>query len=59
VLNAFARGFVGSDMLIADDPQIEDLRLLMPRRRCRLRDRGGDRRRERHGARLEQRPPRR
>ena len=58
VLNAFARGLVGSDMLIADDPQIETLRLLMPRRRGRLRDRGGDRGRERHGARLEQSPPR-
>ena len=59
VQNAFARSLVGSDMLIADDPQIEGLRLLMPRRHGRLRDRGGNRRRERHGARLEQRPPRR
>src|SRR5215471_8412890 len=59
VLNAFARGLVSSDMLIADDPQIETLRLLMPYRRSRLRDRGGDWRRERHGTRLEQRPPRR
>src|SRR5262249_27422243 len=58
VLNAFARGLVGSDMLIADDPQIETLRLLMPYRRSRLRDRGGDRGRERGGARLEQSPPR-
>ena len=54
MLNAFARSLVGSDMLIADDPQIEGLRLLMPRRSGLLRDRGGDRRRERHGARLEQ-----
>src|SRR5215467_1435405 len=58
VLNAFARGLVGSDMLIADDPQIETLRLLMPYRRSRLRDRGGDRGRERGGARLEQSPSR-
>src|SRR5215470_17102496 len=58
VLNAFARGLVGSDMLIADDPQIETLRLLMPYRRSRLRDRGGDRGRECGGARLEQSPPR-
>ena len=58
VLNAFARGLVGSDMLIADDPQIETLRLLMPYRRSRLRDRGRDRGRERGGARLEQSPPR-
>src|SRR5262249_17259870 len=55
VLNAFARGLVGSDMLIADDPQIETLRLLMP---SRLRDRGGERGREGGGARLEQSPPR-
>src|SRR5262249_9723209 len=58
VLNAFARGLVGSDMLIADDPQIKTLRLLMPYRRSRLRDRGGDRGRERGGGRLEQSPPR-
>src|SRR5262245_64242669 len=51
VLNALARGLVGSDMLIADDPQIETLRLLMP---SRLRDRGGDRGREGRGARHEE-----
>src|SRR5262249_4086428 len=58
VLNAFARGLVGSDMLIADDPQIETSRLLMPYRRSRLRDRGGDRGPDRRGARLEQTSPR-
>src|SRR5262249_345208 len=58
VLNAFAPGLVGSEMLIADAPQIETLRLPMPSRRGRLRDRGGDRGRERRGARLEQSPPR-
>src|SRR5262249_24094485 len=57
-LNAFARGFVGPDRLIADAPQMEPLRLLMPSRRSRLRNRGGDRGRERRGARLEQSPPR-
>jgi hypothetical protein len=58
VLNTFARGLVGSDMLIADDPQIETLRLPMTYRRGRLRDRGNDRGRERCAARLEQSPPR-
>src|SRR5262245_37894510 len=58
VLNAVACGLVGSDMLIADDPQIETPRLLMLYRRSRLRDRGGDWGRERRGARLEQNPPR-
>ena len=54
MLDPCAHSFIGSDVAVADDPEVERRGLLM---RCgRLRDGSDHGRRQGQGARLEQRP---